>query len=56
MKAFGASKEADLVWESDDDEHTEPVERDLSLEDKEVCEAFSFLRKEFHSKFTKMWA
>ena len=56
MKAYGASKEANLVWESDSDAETESTERDLSLEDKKVCEAFSILREEFHIKFNKMWA
>lgn len=55
MKTYGASKEADLVWESDDDE-AECFEGDLSSEDKKVCEAFSVLRQEFHLKFKKMWA
>jgi len=56
MKAYGrASKEANLVWGSDDVE-TESVERGLNLEDKKVCEAFSILRQEFHIKFNKMWA
>ena len=56
MKAYGASNEANLVWESDSDAETESIERDLSLEDKNVCEAFSILREEFHIKFNKMWA
>ena len=55
MKTYRASKEADLVWESDDDE-TESNEGDLSSEDKTVCEAFSILRQEFRIKFKKMWA
>jgi ATP-dependent RNA helicase DDX60 len=55
MKAYGANKEADLVWESDDDD-TESTEGDLSSEDRKVCEAFSFLRQEFRIRFKKMWA
>ena len=55
MKTYGASKEANLVWESDDDE-TEPIEGNLSSEDKKVCEAFSILRQEYHTKFKNMWA
>ena len=55
MKTYGASKDADLVWESDDNE-TESIDGDLRSEDKKVCEAFSILRQEFHIKFKKMWA
>jgi len=55
MKAYGASKETDLVWESDDDE-SESIEGELSSNDKTVCEAFSILRREFRVKFKKMWA
>jgi hypothetical protein len=55
MKTYGASKEANLAWENDDDE-TEPIEGDLSSEDMKVCEAFSVLRQEFHTKFKNMWA
>jgi hypothetical protein len=55
MKTYGASKEADLVWEKDDDEK-ESIVGDLSSEDKKVCETFSFLRQEFRIKFKKMWA
>lgn len=54
MKKCGA-KEANLVWESDDDE-TESIEGDLRSEDKKVCKAFSILRQEFHIKFKNMWA
>ena len=55
MKTYGASKEAGLVWESDDEE-TESIEGELSLGDKKVCKAFSLLRQEFHIKFKKIWA
>ena len=55
MKTYGTSKEANFVWESDDDEK-ESIEGDLSWEDKKVCEAFSILRQEFHIKFKKIWA
>jgi ATP-dependent RNA helicase DDX60 len=56
MKTYGATKEANLAQESDDDDEAESIEGDLSLEDKKVCEAFSILRQEFHIKFKEMWA
>ena len=55
MKRYGASKEAELVWEGDEDQ-TESGEGHLDSEDKKVCEAFSILRREFHTKFKEMWA
>ena len=55
MRAYGTNNEADLVWESDDDD-SGFVEGDLRSGDKKVCEAFSCLREEFRMKFKKMWA
>ena len=55
MESYSTSKEAELMWESGDDE-TESIEEDLSRGDKKVCEAFSALRQEFHNKFKKIWA
>lgn len=55
MKDYGANKEANLAWESADAE-PDSGEWDLGLDDKKVCETFSYLRQEFRAKFKKMWA
>lgn len=53
MRKYGASKDTDMAWESEDDKDDE-VEGELNSGDKKVCEAFSILRREFYIKFQRM--
>jgi ATP-dependent RNA helicase DDX60 len=55
LEKHGATKEAEGVWESEDS-GDEEIEDELTPEDRNVCQAFSCLRHEFHAKFKKMWA
>jgi ATP-dependent RNA helicase DDX60 len=56
LERFGKAKDAELAWEGEGGDGEEEVADAMTPGDRKVCQAFSFLRSDFNTKFKKMWA